>query len=231
MKKIVLSLAIAATLTLASCGNKNADTATTTTEQEVAKEQGVKYVVDTQNSYTTWKVGHTGGIDPRWGKLSLSQGEVSIDQNGLTAGNYILDMNTITVNPASVGDDEKKVSDLTNHLKSVDFFDIAQYPTVTFQITKVEDLDPATESKVEGANKSVSGNLTILGKTVNTTFPAKVTITEENATLEANFIANRTDWGLKFGTKDEKGFDINPADWGISKDMEIGVFLIANKQK
>ncbi len=231
MKKIVLSLAIAATMTLASCGNKNADTATTTTEQQVAQENGAKYIVDTQNSFTTWKVGHKGGIDPRWGKLSLSEGEVSIDENGLNAGNYTLDMNSIEVNPLSVGDDQKKVTDLTNHLKSADFFDVEQYPTVTFQITKVSELDPTIESTIEGANKLVSGNLTILGKTVNTTFPAKVNITDDNATLEASFVANRTDWGLKFGTKDKEGFDLNPADWGISQDMEIGVYLLASKQK
>ncbi|MHC5202669.1 YceI family protein [Myroides sp. LJL119] len=231
MKKIVLSLAIAATMTLASCGNKNADTATTTTPQEVAKEQGQQYVVDTQNSFTTWKVGHKAGIDPRWGRVSLSQGNISIDASGLNAGNYTMDMNTIVVNPASVGDDQKKVTDLTNHLKSADFFDVAQYPTVTFSITSVKDLDANTPANIEGANKLISGNLTILGNQVNTTFPAKVTITEENATIEANFIANRTDWGIKFGTKDDKGIDLNPAEWGISQDMEIGIFLIANKAK
>ena len=231
MKKIVLSLAIAATMTLASCGNKNADTATTTTPQEVAKDQGQKYTVDTQNSFTTWKVGHTGGADPRWGRVSLSQGDIAIDASGLNAGNYTMDMNTIVVNPASVGDDPKKVTDLTNHLKSADFFDVEKYPTVTFSITSVKDLPADTPSNIEGANKLISGNLTVLGKEVNTTFPAKVTIADGNATIEANFIANRTDWGIKFGTKDDKGFDINPAEWGISKDMEIGIFLIANKDK
>lgn len=229
MRKIVLSLAVIATMTLASCGNKNADKATTTTEQEVATAHGEHYQVDLSKSNATWKVGHTGGANPRWGTLTLKSGDITVDQNGLAAGNYVVDMNSINPDRASVDTDED-VAKLGGHLKSADFFDVENHPTVEFAITSVKDLDPTIESsKVEGANKTVSGNLTLLGKTVNITFPAKVTVEGDDVAMNALFIVDRTDWGLKFGTTDKEGVAINPAEWGISKDMEIGLNLVAKK--
>ncbi|MDR0229658.1 MAG: YceI family protein [Flavobacteriaceae bacterium] len=231
MKKIVLSLAVIATLTLASCGNKNADKATTTTEQEVAIEQGDKYAVNLTESNVTWKVGHKGGLNPRYGTLTLKAGDIAIDANGLNAGSYTIDMTSINADIASVDNDATKKGDLETHLKSPDFFDVEKNPTVDFKITKVEDFDAAKHtSKVEGANKVVSGNLTILGKTVNITFPAKVTVENGKAIMDASFIADRAEWGLVFGTTDkESGAALNPAEWGISKDMEIGIHLVADK--
>lgn len=231
MKKIVLSLAVIATLTLASCGNKNADKATTTTEQEVAVEQGDKYSVNLTESNVTWKVGHKGGVNPRYGTLTLKAGDIAIDASGLNAGSYTIDMASINADVASVDNDAAKKGDLEGHLKSADFFNVEANPTVDFKITNVEDFDAAKHtSKIEGANKVVSGNLTILGKTVNITFPAKVTVENGKAVMDAAFVADRTEWGLVFGTTDkDSGAALNPADWAISKDMEIGIHLVADK--
>ncbi|MDM1046506.1 YceI family protein [Myroides sp. 1354] len=230
MKKILLSVAVVAALSLASCGNKNADKATTTTEQEVATEQGDKYTVNLTESNVTWKVGHKGGLNPRYGTLTLTAGDIAIDANGLNAGSYTVDMASIKADRASVDADED-VAKLEGHLKSPDFFDVEKNPTVDFKITKVEDFDAAKHtSTIAGANKIVSGNLTILGKTVNITFPAKVTVENGKAVMDASFIADRTEWGLVFGTTDkESGAALNPADWAISKDMEIGIHLVADK--
>ncbi|WHT38171.1 MULTISPECIES: YceI family protein [Myroides] len=230
MKKILLSLAVVATLSLASCGNKNADKATTTAEQEVAVEQGDKYAVNLTDSKVTWKVGHKGGLNPRFGTLALSAGDIAIDANGLNAGSYTIDMHALQVDRASVDADED-TQKLGGHLKSPDFFDVEKNPTVDFKITKVEDFDAAKHtSTIEGANKIVSGNLTILGKTVNITFPAKITVENGKAVMDASFIADRTEWGLVFGTTDkDSGAALNPADWAISKDMEIGIHLVADK--
>ncbi|WP_410880420.1 YceI family protein [Myroides sp. DW712] len=230
MKKILLSVAVVAALSLASCGNKNADKATTTTEQEVAVEQGDKYNVNLTESNVTWKVGHKGGLNPRFGTLTLAAGDIAIDATGLNAGSYTVDMNSIQPDRASVDADED-VAKLGGHLKSADFFDVEKNPTVDFKITKVEDFDAAKHtSTIEGANKMVSGNLTILGKTVNITFPAKVTVENGKAVMDAAFVADRTEWGLVFGTTDkDSGAALNPADWAISKDMEIGIHLVADK--
>ncbi|MNL42324.1 YceI-like domain protein [compost metagenome] len=53
---------------------------------------------------------------------------------------------------------------------------------------------------------------------MNVTFPAKVEIVDKSATLKAQFTVNRADWGIKFGTD-----ETDPAEWMISKDIEIGI--------
>ena len=110
-----------------------------------------------------------------------------------------------------------------NHLKSADFFDTAKYPSVKFDITKVEDLAAGTESKVAGANKTVSGNLTIKDKTVNVSFPAKVEVTENGLTMVSNFTINRQDWGLAYGTEGD------PKDWMISQEVDLELNVVAGK--
>ena len=92
-----------------------------------------------------------------------------------------------------------------------------------FDITKVEDLAAGTESKTVGANKTVSGNLTIKDKTVNVTFPAKVEITENNVTVDSKFTINRQDWGLAYGAEGD------PKDWMISQEVDLELHIVAGK--
>ncbi len=78
---------------------------------------------------------------------------------------------------------------------------------------------------IAGANKTISGNLTLKGKAVNVKFPAKVAVTDDAVTIQAKFTVNRTDWDIKFGTS-----EANPAEWMISKDIEIGIDVKAEKK-
>jgi polyisoprenoid-binding protein YceI len=180
--------------------------------------------VDTQASVVNWKAYHKGGMAPRWGTISVKSGELSVDGGQLSAGNFIMDMNSIKTNPASVTEKDKKPEDLDAHLKNPDFFDTAKNPTSEFKITSVTDLKEAPKDAVAGANKTVSGNLTLSGKTMNVTFPAKVDVVDNSASIQAKFTVNRADWGIKFGTS-----EADPAEWMISKDIEIAVDVKAKK--
>ncbi len=101
---------------------------------------------------------------PRWGTLTVKSGDISVDAGQVTAGNFVIDMNSIKVDPASVTEKDKKPADLEGHLKSPDFFDVAKNPTSDFKITSVTDLKEASKDAIAGANKTVSGNLTLSGK-------------------------------------------------------------------
>lgn len=225
MKKFSVMALAACSLLLASCNEKKAEQAETATEQTVAEKKGTMYTVDAAASKVEWRAFHKGGFAPRWGNLSITSGEMSVDNNQLTSGDFIIDMKSLTVNPASVTEEGKKYSDLEGHLKGKDFFDTETNPTADFKITKVEDLATAPADAVQGANKTVSGNLTLLGKTMNVTFPAKVDLTETGANLMAKFTVNRADWGIKFGTD-----ETDPAEWAISKDIEISVDVKSMKK-
>ncbi|KFF21684.1 YceI family protein [Chryseobacterium sp. JM1] len=225
MKKLSVIALVGIGLLAASCNkDKSADTAATDTEQKVAESKGEVLPVDVAASVVNWKAFHKGGMAPRWGTLNVKSGDLSIEGGQLAAGNFVIDMNSIKVDPASVTEKDKKPADLEAHLKNPDFFDTAKNPTSDFKITSVTDLKDAPKDAVAGANKTVSGNLTLSGKTVNVTFPAKVDVTETSAAVNAKFTVNRADWGLKFGTS-----EADPAEWMISKDIEISVDVKAKK--
>ncbi|HEX8270646.1 MAG TPA: YceI family protein [Flavobacterium sp.] len=224
MKKVSLVAMAAAAMFITSCNQKSSETSTTE-EQEVAEKQGEVYAVNLETSKVNWKAFHKGGFAPRWGTLNIKSGEVSVDGENLTAGDFVIDMQSLTVDPASVTEKDKKSSDLQDHLKSADFFDVAKNPTAAFTISSVSDLATPPEGAIAGANKTISGNLTLQAKTMNVSFPAKVTVADGTVAIAGNFTVNRTDWGLKFGTD-----EADPAEWMISKDIEIGISVQAAKK-
>ncbi len=225
MKKLSILAISAALFAAVSCKESKTDNVATSTEQKVAEHSGEKFNVNADNTIVKWTAYHKGGLNPRFGTMKTT-GTLSVENGNITSGSLISDINSLVTDPSSVDPkiSEGKTSlDLDGHLKSPDFFDVAKYPTVKFEITKVEDLAQGTESKVEGANKTVSGNLTIKDKTVNVTFPAKVEVTGNQASLISKFTINRQDWGLAYGT------DGDPKDWMISKDVDLELNIVANK--
>ncbi|MCW3161120.1 YceI family protein [Chryseobacterium oryctis] len=225
MKKLSVIGLMSVGLLLASCNKeKSADAAATNSEQTVAEAKGDAFAVDTVTSVVNWKAFHKGGFAPRWGAIHVKSGELNVEGGQLSAGNFIIDMTSIKVDPASVTEADKKPEDLEAHLKNEDFFNVTKNPTSDFKITSVADLAEAPKDAVAGANKTISGNLTLLGKTVNVTFPAKVDIVDNSASIQAKFTVNRADWGIQFGTS-----EADPAEWMISKDIEIAVDVKAGK--
>ena len=222
MKKLTVLALVGAALLFTACNDKKE---TVTAEQEVAAKTGEVYNVDLAASKVDWKAFHKGGFAPRWGTLSLKSGEITVENDAVTSGEFVIDMTTLKVDPASVTEADKKPADLEAHLKNADFFDVEKQPTSDFKITAVADLaGELPKDAVAGANKTISGNLTLLGKTLNVSFPAKVTVAEGKASIEAKFTVNRADWGIKFGTD-----ETDPAEWMISKDIEIGINVNASE--
>src|SRR5438270_7996047 len=70
---------------------------------------------------------------------------------------------SISIDTSSVVTDE---DDLTHHLKTPDFFDVARYPKATFVSTKIE---PGTAN---GATNTVTGNFDLHGVKKSISFPA-----------------------------------------------------------
>lgn len=226
MKKVCI-LAVAAVASLASCQRSASDKSTTTAPQEVAAEQGATYKVNTETSQIKWTGYHKGGLNPRIGSVR-SEGTLVAENGVITGGSLVMDMNSLqteksSVDPATSGG--KTSVDLDTHLKSADFFDTQKYPTAKFEITKVTPFDAkADQSAIAGANFVISGNLTLKDKAVNVAFPAKVTVSGTDITLQSKFTINRQDWGLSYGAEGD------PKDWMISQEIDIDLNVTANKQ-
>jgi polyisoprenoid-binding protein YceI len=86
---------------------------------------------------------------------------------------------------------------LTGHLKTKDFFDVAQFPKATFASTKIE---PGKDG-----DHDVSGKLTLHGQTKEITFPIKLLIGknmlthDRTLTGDSTFTINRQDFGMTYG--------------------------------
>ena len=95
----------------------------------------------------------------------------------------------MTIDTNSLWSDDAK---LTDHLKNPDFFNVAKYPTITFESTKIE--------LAGEAEANIIGKLTMLGKTVETKVPVKLAMPSEGVIeLTATFKIDRTKWGMTYG--------------------------------
>ncbi|TCC90081.1 YceI family protein [Pedobacter frigiditerrae] len=219
-----LFFALPALFLLASCGGSSTDSAKTTTEQTAAAQKGETLTLDTTGTSVDWKATHKGGLAPRWGKISVNSGSISVDKDSLTGGEFIVNLGSLKVDPASVTEKDKKASDLEGHLKSPDFFDVAKYPTAKFVITKVEPFTGTqTSNLLTDPNYLISGNLTLKDSTLNITFPAKVDVSAAGVSATAKFVIDRSAWGINYKAEG------SPENWMISKDVEIGLNLKAKK--
>lgn len=80
---------------------------------------------------------------------------------------------------------------LTEHLKSPDFFDVAQFPEAKFV---------STEIRVggTGGTHTITGDLTMHGQTKRVTFPATVNVEAGRVSARAEFTINRRDFGIVY---------------------------------
>ena len=113
--------------------------------------------VDPVHSSFVFKVNHAN-IGHIWGKFSEFGGTISIDDSDLTKSTF-----DITVNPASVDTGNKKRDE---HLQTPDYFNVKEYPTVTFKSTSVK--------KVSDNRMEVTGDLTLHGVTQSITVPVEI---------------------------------------------------------
>ena len=85
---------------------------------------------------------------------------------------------------------------LTKHLQTGDFFEVAKYPTSTFVSTRIV----ADEGKGPG-NYKVTGDLEMRGVKRSITFPALISITHSDITVDAEFAIDRKDFGIVYAGK------------------------------
>ncbi len=114
------------------------------------------------------------------GKHEGGFGTLSGTATGTSSGLKIeldIDMNSIFTD----------TTQLTDHLKGPDFFNVKTHPTTHFVTTKIEKA---------GEVFSVTGNLSLCGKVKAITFPAKITLAADNITFTAEFKVNRHELGI-----------------------------------
>lgn len=145
------------------------------------------------------------------GRFTQFSGKIDLDEANPAAS--VVDV-TIDANSVSTGDEKRD-----GHLRSPDFFDAAQYPTLTFKSTRVE--------QVGDDSARVYGDLTIKG----VTRPVTLEVTREGETknmrgerlmgFSVRTSINRKDWGLNWNVALETGGVLVGEKINISIDAEV----------
>jgi polyisoprenoid-binding protein YceI len=112
------------------------------------------YTIDAVHSYPNFWVEHLG-LSMLHGRFEKMTGKFSIDRSAKTGAVEL----TIATASLSTGDSVKgsRARSRDEHLKNVDFFNVAEFPQMTFKSVKVNFSGDLPDS--------VEGNLTLLGVT------------------------------------------------------------------
>jgi polyisoprenoid-binding protein YceI len=173
------------------------------------------FTVDTAQSIVHWSGRNLNSIHT--GTLKLREGRLDFTADQSLTGNVVMDMNSLADTDLA---DPAWNQMLVAHLKSGDFFDVAQYPTAQIVIKHSErTADPGTGVP----NLRLTADLSIKDVTRELVFPATLVI-EEDGTLKAHahFDFDRTLWNVKYGSaKFFKLLGMHLVDDLVSLDMKL----------
>ncbi len=175
------------------------------------KEKGKKVAtlaVDTKGSKIHWLAKKVTGQHE--GTIGITSGNLMVDGGKVKGGDFVIDMKSIVCTDIA---DEGYNKKFIGHITTGDFFEVEKFPTAAFKITKVVGAD-------------ITGDLTMHGVTKSITFPAKITVTGGKATATASIPVDRTDFGVKYGSK--KFFD-SIGDKAIDDVFTLDITLVAGK--
>ena len=152
------------------------------------------YTLDPTHTYPSFHVEHWG-LSMMQGRFDKNSGKFSFDRAAKTGSTEL----TIDTASLTTGDNVKgnRAQSRDDHLRSADFFNVKEFPTMTFKSTKVNFTGDLPSS--------VEGNLTLLGVT------KPVTLTFERFKCGQNPFSKkdrcggnavgkfkRTDFGMKY---------------------------------
>jgi polyisoprenoid-binding protein YceI len=143
------------------------------------------YKVDPVHSSAVFRIKHAN-VSFFAGRFNAPDGSFVLDEADPSKSSFNVVLSVDKVDTAN----EKRDA----HLKSPDFFNAKQYPTITFKSTSVK--------KGEGSALQVTGDLTMHGVTKSITVPVELTGKgqfppgTQRAGVEATFIVKRSEFGM-----------------------------------
>ena len=164
----------------------------------------ITWEIDAAHSAVEFAVKHMMFTTVR-GRFKDVKGTIEVDEQNP-------DRSTVNVEIAAASIDTG-VADRDAHLRSADFLDVENHPTITFRSKRIEGA-----MKKEGDRFKVVGDLSIRGKAIE-------------VTLESTYAGSGKDpWGNIKGAA-EASAKIDRRDWGLmwNQALETGGILVANE--
>ncbi len=203
-------------LGLAACGGDDtavatdapADVSTAVSFVDAPAIDAGTYTIDVAHSRAEFRVRHLG--------IATVTGTFSDLSGTVTVGDGLGSLQTTAVIDASTISTEN--DDRDNHLRSPDFFDVAQYPEITFTSTGVR--------AGEGGGFTLLGDLTMHGVTrpieLETEYVGAATSPQgvRKVAFTAQGEINRSDWGLTWNAPLEAGGVVVSDEVTLRLDIE-----------
>ena len=167
------------------------------------------YVIDATHSSVTFRIRHLVGKTP--GTFKDFAGTIAFDAADPTTGKV-----EATIQAASIDTNNDKRDD---HLRSADFFDVANHPTITFKSTGVaragDGFKLTGDLSMHGVTKPVTLDMQVLG--VGPGFGGKV------AGFEARGTVQRKDFNISWNRALDAGSLVLGDEVEIVITVEAGV--------
>lgn len=160
--------------------------------------------VKIKDSALTWVGSKVTGSHE--GTILLKSGYLTLDNNNLVGGEFVIDMTTIVCTDLS----GKGKASIEGHLKSDDFFSVDKFPTASLTILDV---------KKKGLGQyQVNANITIKGMTQEIMFDAEI----KEKTAKAKLVIDRTEFGIIYKSGN---FFEELADKAIYDEFKLSIEL------
>lgn len=152
-----------------------------------------RYLLNTRESVIRW----TGRnlFNHHSGTLALAGGELRLAQNELVSARFAIAMDSILCEDIT---DSAMNRLLLEHLRSDDFFDVANHPEAEFLATSATPLPDSIEGS---PTHLLRGDFTLRGVTRSLEFPIQVAMGEGGRlTAQATLDLDRTEFGSLYGS-------------------------------
>lgn len=159
------------------------------------------YKIDPAHSAVTFKVGHLG-VSTTPGRFNEFEGDFSYSEDK-TSGSASFSIKTASVDTNHEARDK--------HLRSPDFLDVKQFPTLTFKSTQFDGNTLTGDLTLHGITKSVSFDVNQIGE-------GKDPWGGYRAGFEAKTVIQRSDFGITYFIP------------GVTDQTEIEVFVEGIRQ-
>jgi polyisoprenoid-binding protein YceI len=173
-------------------------------------EEKTNWAIDASHSKIGFRVKHLM-ISNVLGNFREFEGKITTDGNDFSTANI-----SVSLSAASV---DTEIADRDTHLKSADFFDVANYPKIAFTGSAIKDLgDDMYE---------LTGDLEIKGVTKKVVLAVEFggVMADPWGNLKAGFSVtgkiNRKDWGLNWNAALEAGGVLVSEEVKIVCDIEL----------
>ncbi|MDH3651234.1 MAG: YceI family protein [Saprospiraceae bacterium] len=167
-------------------------------------------MVDMEKSTVQWTGKKVTG--KHTGSIKLKEASLKVEKGSLMGGAFVIDMTTLA-NEDLKGEMKGK---LEGHLKSPDFFNVAEFPTANLDITSVV-------SRGAPGSYKVIGDLTVKGITKPIKFNVQMAEEDGSHVATADLVVDRSEYDVRYGSG---SFFDNLGDKTIYDEFELSVKLV-----